>query len=333
MIDRIDRQVIHALQCSPRAPFSVVAQVVGVSEQTVGRRYRKLRENGVIRVIGRTPAVDGGSRAFFARIRCLPSRIVSVAESIARYPEAQFVHLSAGGAEIVCLIHSPASGSGNDLLLERLPRATAVLDVSVHLAFHRYGTPGASDDWTGFPDGLDEEQRSALEATRRPRTGAVIFPGPEDAPLLAALAEDGRAGYATLAAATGWSQDRVVHRIGVLERAGTLVFDVDVLPEQLGFTTQAVLWLSVTPAYIDELGTALAADPQVVFTAATTGRHNVVAVLVCRDDHDLYRHLTTTIAALPGVAGYEISLTTRKLKQAASLVVAGALRTSGPVKP
>jgi DNA-binding Lrp family transcriptional regulator len=69
----------------------------------------------------------------------------------------------------------------------------------------------------------------------------------------------------------------------------------------------------------------------VVFTAATTGRHNLVAVIICRDDDDLYRHLTTTVAAMPGVAGYEISLTTRKLKQAGSLVVAGGLRRIGQV--
>jgi DNA-binding Lrp family transcriptional regulator len=326
MIDRVDRQIIHSLQCSPRAPLAVLAQVVGVSEQTVGRRYRKLREGGVIRVIGRWAAQAGADRVFFARIRCLPSRIVSVAEAVARYPQAQFVHLSAGGAEIVCLIHSPLANSGDGLLLERLPRAAAVLDMSVHLAFHRYDTPGASDDWTGFPDGLDDEQRRILMASRRPVTGPAVSPAPEDARLLAALTEDGRASYATLAATTGWSQDRVAHRMGVLEQAGTLLLDVDVLPERLGFTTQAVLWLSAAPAHLDELGTTLANDPQVAFTAATTGRHNVVAVLVCRDDDDLYRHLTTTVAALPGVTDYEISLTTRKLKQAGSLVIAGGLR-------
>lgn len=327
MVDALDRRIIHSLQCAPRAPFAVLAEVLGVSEQTVGRRYRRLRDEGVARVIGRVASAPASGRVFVVRLRCLPDRVIPVAEALARRPEATFVQLSAGGTEIVCLIRA-RTATRDDLLLERLPRASAVLDMAVYLAFHRYGTPGASDDWTGFPDGLDADQRHALNALRRPRSTSFVPPGPEDAPLLTALADDGRASYAMLAAATGWSQNHVAHRMGVLEQAGSLVLDVDVLPERLGFTTQAMLWLSASPRHLDELGATLAADSQVVFAAATTGPHNLVSTVICRDDEDLYRHLTATVATTPGITGYEISLTTRRLKQAGSLVVATGLRTA-----
>ena len=42
----------HALIVDGRGPFARIAAVLGSSEQTVARRYRRLREAGVIRVRG-----------------------------------------------------------------------------------------------------------------------------------------------------------------------------------------------------------------------------------------------------------------------------------------
>jgi len=37
-MDRLDRQILQALQLEGRAPFSRLAAVLGVSEQTIARR-------------------------------------------------------------------------------------------------------------------------------------------------------------------------------------------------------------------------------------------------------------------------------------------------------
>ena len=51
--DPLDRQLVHALQLDPRAPFSRVAAVLGVSDQTVARRYSRLRTDGLIAITER----------------------------------------------------------------------------------------------------------------------------------------------------------------------------------------------------------------------------------------------------------------------------------------
>lgn len=51
-LDRLDRQIIHALIVDGRAPLRRIATVVGVSEQTVARRYRRMRMCDVVRVVG-----------------------------------------------------------------------------------------------------------------------------------------------------------------------------------------------------------------------------------------------------------------------------------------
>ncbi|MGW2109124.1 AsnC family transcriptional regulator, partial [Streptomyces sp. NPDC001948] len=52
MPDDLDRKIIHGLNCSPRVSFRRLGEVVGVSEQTVARRYGALRRSGVVRVVG-----------------------------------------------------------------------------------------------------------------------------------------------------------------------------------------------------------------------------------------------------------------------------------------
>jgi DNA-binding transcriptional regulator YhcF (GntR family) len=43
MLDDLDRALIHALHIDGRAPFHRMAAALGVSPQTVARRYRRLR--------------------------------------------------------------------------------------------------------------------------------------------------------------------------------------------------------------------------------------------------------------------------------------------------
>ena len=45
-LDRLDRQLLHALQFDGRVSFRLLAEVLGSSEQTVARRYRRLRDAG-----------------------------------------------------------------------------------------------------------------------------------------------------------------------------------------------------------------------------------------------------------------------------------------------
>ena len=51
-IDDLDRQLAQCLGVDGRASFSQLAVVLGVSDQTVARRYRRLRSAGVMRVVG-----------------------------------------------------------------------------------------------------------------------------------------------------------------------------------------------------------------------------------------------------------------------------------------
>ncbi|WP_326700388.1 Lrp/AsnC family transcriptional regulator [Streptomyces sp. NBC_01754] len=324
MLDTLDSHILHALHVAPRAPFRLVGEVVGASEQTVARRYRTMCRAGTVRVVGRVNPAVQGLVASVVRISLRPDRIDACAEALTRLPEVSFATISFGGSEIVCSIATPHEGRMPEVL-RQLARTPGVLEIDTRMALHTYSPPGA--DWGRLGPSLPQEALDFLRE-HHPRTtplGRPVEPHEEDAALLAALAEDGRASQAMLAGRTGWTTGRVARRLEVLERSGTLFYDVDLALEKLGYSFSAALWMNTSPARLHETGSAVAALPRVVFASATTGAQNLMAIVMCTHTADFYDWLSRRLATVPGVTGYTVSVRLRTLKQAASLVYQGRL--------
>jgi DNA-binding Lrp family transcriptional regulator len=95
-----------------------------------------------------------------------------------------------------------------------------------------------------------------------------------------------------------------------------LVFEVDVLPEVLGYHAEARLWLTVRPSGLATTAATVAAHPETSFAAVTTGRTNLVATVICRDSADLYRYLTERIGGMDDVHTAETAPLMRTVKRA-----------------
>ncbi|MET7401785.1 AsnC family transcriptional regulator [Dactylosporangium sp. NPDC005572] len=331
-LDLLDRQLAHALQVDGRASFSDVAAVVGASDRTVARRYRRLRSAGALRVVGLPDAAVLGHVDWQVRMRCTPDAAVPVAAALARRADTSWVSILSGGTEINCITRTRAHQQDGDLLLQRLPRSTRVTGVTAHCILRAVaGTSG----WPGRTDALDAAQVRALT----PSDGAGGPGGPDgaagaggppaervtltaaDNELLAALARDGRAGFPELARATGWSETTVRRRLAELRRSRVLYFDVEIAPLLLGYAAEATLWLTVAPAALTALTAALATHPQVAWAAAITGPANVTASVVCTDLDELYDYLAVRIGALAGVTATETAPVVRRVKGAGTLLV------------
>ncbi|MFE3826585.1 Lrp/AsnC family transcriptional regulator [Streptomyces sp. NPDC059092] len=330
MIDSVDTHILRALQCAPRAPFRLIGDVSGVSEQTAARRYHALRRSGVMRVVGLVDPAVRGAAQWVARIRCRPDRVGPLADTLARRPDITYASIASGGSEIICIVRAPLDTRREDMLLRQLPKSASVLDVSIDLLIHPFGSADTAG-WTGYGGHLTTAQRHLLTGggPSPAPAGPLLTPTAEDAPLLDALAEDGRTTHTRLAELTGWSTGRIARRLESLEASGALSYDIDLLPERLGHHLTATLWLRVAPAHLERAGDEIARHDEVAFTGAISGDHNVMAIVVCRDAEDLYRYLTTRLAATPGVDAYGVSIRTHRLKQAASLISHGRLVPSG----
>lgn len=344
MLDQLDRQLIRALQLDPRAAFSRIAGVLGVSEQTVARRYRRLRGDGYLRVLGLVSPPAAGATEWLVRIGCRPGGVRRLADALARRDDVAWVSLSSGGTEIVCLVRSLSQRQSDELLLQRLPATSQVLSLATYAVLHRFA--GQESDWSGYGDQLTPAQVSQLAgpgpdgatgvagAAAAARAARPSDPGllqPPDGPLLAALALDGRMSFAALAEQAGWTEGRVIRRVEVLREAGILYFDVDLAIGLMGFNATAYLWLIVEPARLAAVGEEISRHAEVPFAGAITGSANLIASVVCRDSEALYEYVTTKISAAAGVRQLEISPVLTRVKQAGSLM--DGLRLATPRLP
>jgi Lrp/AsnC family transcriptional regulator for asnA, asnC and gidA len=99
-VDELDRGIIEALQENGRESFRRIASRLGVSEATVRARYARLTSEGILQVVAVTnPLGLGFDQALVGIKTSGPPE--AVADELARWPEADYVVVTAGQFDLV----------------------------------------------------------------------------------------------------------------------------------------------------------------------------------------------------------------------------------------
>ncbi|MCP3767887.1 Lrp/AsnC family transcriptional regulator [Streptomyces sp. MAR25Y5] len=311
-LDSLDLKLLQALELDGRASFSRIAQVLGVSDQTVARRFRRLRSTVNLRVTGMTDDSRLGRDGWIVRLGCGRNTASRLAGIIAGRPDTHYVDLAAGGTEVVCAISPRSSRERDDLLLERLQGIPHVTSVGAHCILRSYY--GNSLRWLRKISALGPEEEAALRTPAPDPPASPVVLDTADQVLLETLHRDGRAPLTGLQSATGLSETAVRKRLERLRGTGVLHLAVEYDHEPLGQGVEALIWLTVAPHALDEAGAGVAGHSAVRFAAAVTGRTNLVISALCRSTEELYTFLCEGIGALPGVHTAETVLTLRRIK-------------------
>ncbi len=99
-VDDLDRRIIEALQRNGRESFRAIAARVGVSEATVRARYGRLTADGILQVVGVTNPLGLGFEQALVGVKTSGPPGV-VADAISRWPEADYVVVTAGRFDVV----------------------------------------------------------------------------------------------------------------------------------------------------------------------------------------------------------------------------------------
>ncbi|WP_078992812.1 Lrp/AsnC family transcriptional regulator [Streptomyces sp. MMG1121] len=312
VIDALDLRLLSALEVDGRASFSRIGAVLGVSDQTVARRYRRLAATGGVRVLAVRDAYVLGQDQWMLRVRCAPDSALALGEALAKRPDTSWIGLASGGTEVMCLTRPRRPGDHDDLLLGKLPRTPSVVEIRAHQLLHRFY--GGVDGWIRKFGALTDDEIAALRpGLPAPQPGRTRLEA-DDEPLLAALERDGRATYPELQRATGRSESSVKRRLAALLASGAIYLDVEYRPEIFGCPVAAVLWITAAPAALSAVGRALAAHGPIAHVSATAGPSNLVATALTRSTADLYAYLSGPLGHLEGVQHVETTPFLRRVK-------------------
>jgi Lrp/AsnC family transcriptional regulator, regulator for asnA, asnC and gidA len=99
-VDELDRKIIEALQENGRESFRRIAARLGVSEGTVRSRYGRLTSEGVLQVVAVTNPLGLGFDQALVGLKTSGAPD-AIADELSRWPEADYVVVTAGQFDLV----------------------------------------------------------------------------------------------------------------------------------------------------------------------------------------------------------------------------------------
>ncbi|MEE1805413.1 Lrp/AsnC family transcriptional regulator [Streptomyces sp. BE133] len=271
-MDETDKLVVSALLANGRAPWTTIAEALGLSESTVRRRGGQLLDSGLLAVTAlENPYRAWGGWPLILALRTRPDRTLRLARHLARmYPVKTVWVLDSN--EIFALAHPRNRDERNELTLHQLPVAGDLLDLRALPVLRAYTLAGPPQ-----PPLLTADQTRTI---RHPYGDPSLAPGPrldaDEHHLVEALAVDGRMSLARLAAFTHTSAataQRRLRQTGGAEIA--TVFDRC----QVGLDVQAVFLIQNDPASLPDTVKQLTARTPVHLATAVTGPDNLIAAV------------------------------------------------------
>ncbi len=123
-LDRLDQQIISALEDDGRRPYRDIARDLGVAEATVRARVSRLTDAGLIRItaVG-DPLSLGIEVTAISLLSVRPGGATRTAEKLATYPNVRFVGESFGSADIIIQTLHPDIRSLHRFIGTELPEA------------------------------------------------------------------------------------------------------------------------------------------------------------------------------------------------------------------
>ncbi|MEZ2372635.1 Lrp/AsnC family transcriptional regulator [Arthrobacter sp. RCC_34] len=276
-ISEVDLALAGALEINPRAEWAVLGTTLGLAPTTVSRRWAALSARGDAWVtLAPGPRyLDAGSSAFLF-LSTAPKRQEAVLDALCSSPTFGTVSRMTGEFDVMADCFAPGYDELMDAIsgvLSGLPGVTR-WEVVLATRLHREGT-----QWRlGTLDPGQERALGGGAPNRRPaRLGAV------DAALVAALSDDGRAGWEKLAARVGVSPQTARRRTEQLLAGGHVTLRCDFSTAFRPRHREVTIVLSVPAAHLEQAGRFFADQPSCRVSAQVLGRGNLLATFWVRD--------------------------------------------------
>ncbi|MET7845206.1 Lrp/AsnC family transcriptional regulator [Streptomyces sp. NPDC005356] len=286
-LDELDRGIVHALQIQPRAPWTLVGEVLRVNPVTAARRWHRLEEAGLAWVTAYPRLTDTRLVVTgLVEVDTVPGAAEDVALALAADPAVPNIKLTAGGRDMVAAVQARSLDELSRLSTYVIQRTPGVRATRTHIST---GLPTDGSGWR--LRSLDTEQCARMEASA-PGSSAAASAAPArwdslDARLLELLSVDGRMSLRDLAQASDATLTTVRRRMQSL-LSSRLRLRCDLARPLSGWPLSAVYFASVPGQYLEETSRVLSDLREVRSCSITAGPHNLVIDVWLRALHDVH---------------------------------------------
>src|ERR1700722_10344893 len=275
-IDELDRALVERLRQDGRESNRSLASALEVNEITVASRLRRLETGSIMRVVALTDMEAFGHRYLvFAKLRAGSRSVASVAEELARVPEAISVTITTGRTDVIATVLARDRAHLGRVLGEELPAVKGVDSISCELTID---VPRYDSMW------------ALLQAPEPP----AELPGAADdvvddldLSIISWLQRDGRSSNRSIAKELDVSEGTVRTRIKRMEESGLIRIQAvsDVLA--FGIAAHAYVGIQVAGGKIDIVRSALMDCEEIAVLTRTIGEFDFFAVVAAGDREHL----------------------------------------------
>jgi Lrp/AsnC family transcriptional regulator for asnA, asnC and gidA len=135
-----------------------------------------------------------------------------------------------------------------------------------------------------------------------------------DQRIIEALQQDGRRPFTKIAADLGISEASVRQRVSNLINNQVMQIVAVTDPIKLGFSLASMVGIRVSSDRLLGVAEEVSAFDEVIYLIVCTGRYDMLAEVVCRDNDHLLKLLTEKLYKVPGVQQAEIYMYLRVCK-------------------
>jgi DNA-binding Lrp family transcriptional regulator len=301
-IDDLDRSIIDRLKRDASATNRALAEALGVTEQTIAVRIRRLEDANLLRVVGLLDARAVGYGLFvIVGIQVAGRPPVEVAAEVAAFPFVTGVTSCLGGFELTASLYARDERDLFDVLERRIGAIRGVEELESFLVLERVHH---RTDWAT----IDRLGRLEL-----PEGGSDLI-DELDREILVHLQEDARTSLREVGRRLARSEGTIRARVRRLEESGLCriqaVADVSIGPGG----SSAWLALKARRGAVRRVAEEIARAPETGFVGITLGRFDVLAMVSAPGREELSRLMFERVALIPGVQRLEAweSLTVHK---------------------
>jgi DNA-binding Lrp family transcriptional regulator len=303
LLDELDRRLIAALHLAPRATWDDIGGILAVDASTLKRRYDRLDEARMVRVIGQA---DWGMHSSAMPVHVLldiaGETPLAVLDRLRQLPHIQLMAQISGDYPVYTVVHAP-SEADTSTAIDRMFSIPGVRRVN---AMPALSTLRRGHTWQ--PPFLTVTERAdllRLSGSRPEGTATAIPPAKPlsdaERTVVAQLMQDGRASSASIARACGLATS-TAHRIvrKVLDERW-VVPRLEIVSEWLGFQTPFLLRLRVTPGDTPKVMHHLDQFPHIRVAAHVAGDMSVLCAGLVTDRSALAAFIDNELAAVPDI--------------------------------
>jgi Lrp/AsnC family transcriptional regulator, regulator for asnA, asnC and gidA len=135
MVDEVDLRLIRCLQDNPRAPYSSISRLTGVSETTVRRRIDALIDSRIITTaVFPNPRRLGYDVQATVGLKVEPGEVDRVALELRDIPEIAFVSVTLGRLDINTYVVTNSMHALTELVTHRIAEIEGVRDTETSVS-------------------------------------------------------------------------------------------------------------------------------------------------------------------------------------------------------